>query len=180
MHAVSRRIVKTITNDGNASAAKRDDDRLKDNGNKDAIVIYNRIPKTGSTSFVNVAYDLCKRNSFNVIHLNVTKNSHTLSLSDQVRIIRRLQLWSICKCAQLIGVWLFQVRLVHNISNWNAKKPALYHGHVGFIDFEKWVAMGDMHLVHKIHVLHYVRTCVTLQIRSEKPYLREFTAEASR
>ncbi|XP_065201923.1 heparin sulfate O-sulfotransferase [Planococcus citri] len=80
---------------------------------KDLIVIYNRIPKTGSTSFINVAYDICKKNSFNVIHLNITKNSHILSLADQARFI-------------------------HNVTNWNAKKPALYHGHVGFIDFQKF------------------------------------------
>ncbi|XKL68755.1 hypothetical protein PGB90_006524 [Kerria lacca] len=78
---------------------------------RNLIVIYNRIPKTGSTSFINVAYDLCKKNSFNVIHLNITKNSHFLSLADQAR-------------------------FVYNITSWNEKKPALYHGHVGFINFQ--------------------------------------------
>lgn len=62
----------------------------------DIVVIYNRVPKTASTSFVNVAYDLCKRNSFNVLHLNITKNSHLLSLSDQV--------------------WLFYIPLVFSFS----------------------------------------------------------------
>ena len=48
------------------------------------IVIYNRVPKTASTSFANIAYDLCSRNKYHVLHINVTKNYHVLSLSDQV------------------------------------------------------------------------------------------------
>lgn len=48
------------------------------------LVIYNRVPKTGSTSFVNVAYDLHSRNAFRVLHVNVTGNSHLLSVYDQV------------------------------------------------------------------------------------------------
>lgn len=48
------------------------------------LVIYNRVPKTGSTSFVNVAYDLHSHNSFRVLHVNITGNSHVLSVYDQV------------------------------------------------------------------------------------------------
>lgn len=48
------------------------------------IVIYNRVPKTGSTSFINLAYDLCKRNHFYVLHINITANMHVLSLENQV------------------------------------------------------------------------------------------------
>lgn len=54
---------------------------------EDLVVIYNRVPKTGSTSFVNVAYDLCKKNHFRVLHINVTGNLHVLSLQNQVRMI---------------------------------------------------------------------------------------------
>lgn len=49
------------------------------------VVIYNRVPKTGSTSFVNLAYDLCKKNHFYVLHINITANMHVLSLNNQVR-----------------------------------------------------------------------------------------------
>lgn len=48
------------------------------------VVLYNRVPKTGSTSFVNIAYDLCKKNKFHVLHINVTANMHVLSLPNQV------------------------------------------------------------------------------------------------
>lgn len=53
----------------------------------DTIVIYNRVPKTGSTSFVGVVYDLCKSNKFHTLHLNVTNNMHTLTLANQVRLM---------------------------------------------------------------------------------------------
>lgn len=78
----------------------------------DVVIIYNRVPKTGSTSFVGVAYDLCKRNNFHVLHVNITGNNHVLSLSNQYDIVK-------------------------NITNWKQMKPALYHGHFAFLDFSK-------------------------------------------
>ena len=52
------------------------------------VVLYNRVPKTGSTSFVNIAYDLCKKNRFHVLHINITANNHVLSLPNQVSVTR--------------------------------------------------------------------------------------------
>lgn len=78
----------------------------------DPVIVYNRVPKTASTSFVGVAYDLCKKNQFHVLHVNVTANNHIFSLNNQHK-------------------------LVNNISSWHAIKPALYHGHFAFVDFSK-------------------------------------------
>ncbi|KAL3283219.1 hypothetical protein HHI36_006368 [Cryptolaemus montrouzieri] len=77
------------------------------------IIIYNRVPKTASTSFVGVAYDLCKKNHFHVLHVNVTANSHVLSLNNQLS-------------------------LAKNMSQWDSIKPALYHGHFAYFDFSKF------------------------------------------
>lgn len=77
------------------------------------VVIYNRVPKTGSTSFINLAYDLCKKNHFYVLHINITANMHVLSLSNQVRNAyfchqkyKNMHLYR-CngKCAQFVIVW---------------------------------------------------------------------------
>lgn len=61
-------------------------DSKKYNFDENLVVIYNRVPKTGSTSFINLAYDLCKKNKFHVLHINITANMHTLSLPNQVNI----------------------------------------------------------------------------------------------
>ncbi|XP_013420047.1 heparan sulfate 2-O-sulfotransferase 1 [Lingula anatina] len=79
----------------------------------DLVVIYNRVPKTGSTSFAGVAYSLCSRNKYHVLHLNVSKNSHTMSLADQLRFVK-------------------------NITRWNSMKPALYHGHLAYLEFGRF------------------------------------------
>lgn len=50
------------------------------------LILYNRVPKTGSTTFANIAYKLTAQNAFHMLHINVTyRNSHYLNVLDQVR-----------------------------------------------------------------------------------------------
>lgn len=69
--------------------ARNDDWRAEARGDgendlEDVVVIYNRVPKTASTSFMGLVYDLCKQNKYHVLHINVTNNMHTLTFANQV------------------------------------------------------------------------------------------------
>jgi len=62
----------------------------------DMVIIYNRVPKTGSTSFVGIAYQLYAKNNYHVLHFNISRNKHVLSIVDQVYCSHACQLlvWS--------------------------------------------------------------------------------------
>ncbi|EFA04624.1 heparan-sulfate-2-sulfotransferase [Tribolium castaneum] len=99
--------------ENNANQNDRKQQSREELENDDLVVVYNRVPKTGSTSFIGVAYDLCKKNKFHVLHVNITANNHVLSLNNQHE-------------------------FVHNVTTWKAMKPGIYHGHFAFIDFTKF------------------------------------------
>ncbi|KRT82890.1 hypothetical protein AMK59_3105, partial [Oryctes borbonicus] len=94
---------------------------VNENSNEDTIIIYNRVPKTGSTSFIGVAYDICKKNNFHVIHVNISANNHVLSLRNQNSMVR-------------------------NITKWNNMKPAIYHGHFAYLDFSKYSSIKPLYI----------------------------------
>ncbi|PAA58987.1 hypothetical protein BOX15_Mlig018388g2 [Macrostomum lignano] len=75
-----------------------------------SLIVYNRVPKTGSTSFVNMAYDLCWSNQIHVIHISTSRNQHVLTLANQAA-------------------------LVHNLTGWREMQPMMVHGHVAYLDF---------------------------------------------
>nr|XP_039259059.1 heparan sulfate 2-O-sulfotransferase 1-like [Styela clava] len=77
------------------------------------VVLYNRVPKTGSTTFTNFVYDSCKRNGIYVLHINTTKNSHIMSVQDQYK-------------------------LIQNITDWREYRPVFFHGHMAYLDFKRF------------------------------------------
>ncbi|XP_067832823.1 heparan sulfate 2-O-sulfotransferase 1-like [Heptranchias perlo] len=82
-------------------------------GEGDIIILYNRVPKTASTSFTNIAYDLCAQNKYHVLHINTTKNNPVMSLQDRARFVK-------------------------NVTTWKEMKPGFYHEHVAYLDFTKY------------------------------------------
>ncbi|VDP83677.1 unnamed protein product [Echinostoma caproni] len=80
----------------------------------DQLVIYNRIPKTGSTSLVNLVYHLWKRNSVRVALLNVSHNGLFLN-----------------RMNQLYLVWNMTERV-------SAQQPLLLHGHFAYLNFAQF------------------------------------------
>ncbi|KAA8578661.1 hypothetical protein FQN60_002560, partial [Etheostoma spectabile] len=81
-------------------------------GQDDIVIIYNRVPKTASTSFTHIAYDCAGRTT------TTSCTSHhqehpVMSIQDQVRFVK-------------------------NVTEWREMKPAFYHGHVSFLDFTKF------------------------------------------
>jgi len=83
----------------------------------DDIVIYNRIPKTASTAFTHVVYDLCKerKRDIFVVHVNTTvkgANAAIMSLQDQQD-------------------------FRENVTSWELGRPSFFHGHFAFLPFPR-------------------------------------------
>jgi len=110
------------------------------------VIFYNRVPKRGSTTFVDIAYEVCGDNTFHVIHVNTSRNSHVLSFEDQER-------------------------FVSNISNWNERKPGLYHGHISFIDFKKFGSMRDLSPIITSLGLEMISGHMSIERGKETKYL---------
>eukprot|EP00795_Rhopilema_esculentum_P006331 gene6331-11764_t len=80
--------------------------------NDDLVVIFNRVPKTGSTSFMKVVYGLINANKFSSLYVNI----------------------SIKRPMTLLG----ESWLIHNISRWKEVRPVIFHGHFPFVNFVKY------------------------------------------
>ncbi|GFS08276.1 Heparan sulfate 2-O-sulfotransferase 1 [Elysia marginata] len=109
--AVLQPVRRSNTNSPHISSTAKS--QKEQNSEDDTVVIYNRIPKTGSTSLKHVVAQLSIINNFNWIHFNTTRFLKVFGLADQRRFIT-------------------------NITNWEEKKPAFYDGHLAFIDFSRF------------------------------------------
>jgi len=98
--------------------------------NNRAVIIYNRIPKTGSTTFANICNKLSVKNNFWNINLNASlPNGDTVNC----------YVWPPGE----------QREFLTNITQWTHKQPALYHGHFSFIQPDKF-------LIQKANIISYI------------------------
>lgn len=87
---------------------------------KNQIIIYNRIPKTGSTTFANICNLLAKENKFWNVNLNTTLPNGDFGNS---------YIWPLAE----------QKSFLRNITKWKHKQPAIYHGHFSFINPSRYI-----------------------------------------
>ncbi|XP_072297909.1 heparan sulfate 2-O-sulfotransferase 1 [Eucyclogobius newberryi] len=111
--AMARHEVRELEQRQSQDWGVREQSWTQTDSDEDLVIVYNRVPKTASTSFTNIAYDLCGKNHYHVLHINTSKNNPVMSIQDQKRFVR-------------------------NVTEWREMKPAFYHGHVSFIDFTKY------------------------------------------
>nr|XP_039262057.1 heparan sulfate 2-O-sulfotransferase 1-like [Styela clava] len=87
--------------------------RQQPNGNRqNLVVIYNKIPKTASTSFCKLVIRHHKNELYS-INIQTINSSPLLTLQDQFR-------------------------LVQNVTNWEEITPAFYHGHFFYVEFTRF------------------------------------------
>lgn len=84
---------------------------MKNSEEEDLVVIYNRVPKTGSTSFMKIVYDLHKINQFSAVYVNVSGKIMNLAT---------------------------EVSFVQNVTRWKSIRPAIFHGHFRHLNFAKF------------------------------------------
>ena len=80
------------------------------NSPENIVIVYNRIPKTGSTSFMNATYKLALVNRFSVALVKLSTKKYLWHFNDQYFFAK-------------------------NITLWQARKPAVFHGHFPFLGF---------------------------------------------
>ena len=93
------------------------------NNEDNVLLIYNKIPKTGSTSFVHFTQHLSEENGFKMVLLNIS-HPHSMTLSDRQYFAK-------------------------NISTWQEMFPAIYHGHFAYVDMQNLaVNTGDVKMIN--------------------------------
>lgn len=97
------------------------------------VIFYNRVPKTGSTTFTAVLYSLAKPNKLYVMHINSSTFTTSNNSNDISQFHYRLRLGD-------------QQSFVQNISNWLDHRPAFVHGHFGYINFEQFGASNPLYI----------------------------------
>ena len=113
------------------------------------LFIYNRIPKTGSTSFMSVLYKLTKSPPPSIVSNSDTSRSSPDSSGLDPTSSRATQLnvlYVNVSSKSRIMTPLDESWFVHNITTWSDRMPAIYHGHFPFINFVKYGKLQPIYI----------------------------------
>eukprot|EP00088_Acartia_fossae_P003972 TRINITY_DN11705_c0_g1_i1.p1 TRINITY_DN11705_c0_g1~~TRINITY_DN11705_c0_g1_i1.p1 ORF type:complete len:338 (-),score=22.18 TRINITY_DN11705_c0_g1_i1:527-1462(-) len=68
--------------------------QTRENLQPNSVLIYNRVPKTGSTSLMSIAYELFNNNGMRIVQVRLTGHKHSLSSADVITLSKNISDWT--------------------------------------------------------------------------------------
>ena len=124
---------------------------------RSTVVIYNRIPKTGSTTLMKLPYKLFNKHKYNVLLLNLTggPRSYTMNLKDRMELAWNITgkktaiLWPILNFNGSTSLdKLYHIFNLLSCTAWKEKHPGIIHGHFAYMDTSSMIVNRETNVLY--------------------------------